>query len=82
LQKTNHEFVDIIMSWLENIENYYIILGEKYSIDPIIFVSMHIVATPLFAAAVGWLIYNKRKGKSILLPAFITTFIFNAGNII
>jgi hypothetical protein len=43
---------------------------------------MHIVVTPLFAAAVGWLIHNKRKGKSILRPAFITTFIFNAGNII
>ncbi len=56
-------------------------LGEKYSVEPNVFVGIHIIATPLFAAAVGWLIYNQRKGKSILLPAIIARLIFNAANI-
>ncbi len=69
------------MAWWENIKNYYITLGEKYEVDPLLFVGIHVVATPLFAAAVWWVIYNKRKKKSLILPGIIAAFIFNAANI-
>lgn len=69
------------MNWWESIKSYYITLGERYSVDPILFVGIHIVATPLFAAAVWWIVHNKKKGRSILLPSITAAFIFNAANI-
>jgi uncharacterized membrane protein len=69
------------MEWWEAIKNYYTTLGEKYSVDPILFVGIHVVATPLFAAAVAWIIYNHKKKKSIILPSIVAAFIFNAANI-
>lgn len=35
----------------EAIKEYYLTLGEKYQVDPIIFVGIHILATPPFLAA-------------------------------
>jgi hypothetical protein len=69
------------MAWWENIKNYYITLGEKYEVDPLLFVGIHVVATPLFAAAVWWVIYNKRKKRSLVIPGIVAAFIFNAANI-
>ena len=69
------------MGWWETIKQYYTTLGEKYSVDPIIFVGIHVIATPLFAAAVAWLIYNHKKKKSIVLASVVAAFIFNAANI-
>ncbi|HEX2532763.1 MAG TPA: hypothetical protein VHK69_03450 [Chitinophagaceae bacterium] len=65
----------------ESIKNYYLALGERYQVDPVLFVGIHVVATPLFAAAVWWILYNRKKGKSILLPSLVAAFIFNAANI-
>ncbi len=69
------------MKWWESIKQYYITLGERYEVHPLIFVGIHVVATPLFAAAVWWIIYNRKKKKSMLLPAIVTALIFNAANI-
>ncbi len=65
----------------ESIKKYYTLLGENYQVDPIIFVGIHVVATPLFIAAVAWLVNNYRKKKSILWPAIVAVFVFNAANI-
>jgi hypothetical protein len=40
------------MSWWETIKNYYITLRERYEVDPLLFVGIHVVATPLFAGSV------------------------------
>lgn len=40
------------MNWWQAIKNYYTVIGEKYQVDPLIFVGIHVIATPLFAAAV------------------------------
>jgi len=69
------------MKWWDAIVNYYKTIGEKFSVDPVIFVGIHIVATPLFAAAVWWIVHNKRKGRSLVLPVIVATLIFNAANI-
>lgn len=69
------------MNWWKAITDYYKVLGERYSVDPIIFVGIHVIATPLFAAAVWWIIYNRKKNRSLTLPAVVAAFIFNAANI-
>ena len=69
------------MNWWNAIVDYYKTIGEKFSVDPILFVGIHVVATPLFAAAVWWIVYNKKKGRSLVLPVASATFIFNAANI-
>jgi len=69
------------MNWWESIKSYYLTLGERYEVDPVLFVGIHIVATPLFAAAVWWIVYNYKKRKPIVLPAIVAAFIFNAANI-
>ncbi len=65
----------------ELIKEYYISIGKKYQVDPIIFVGIHIIATPLFIAAVAWIVRNYKKKKSIFIPAVVAAFIFNAANI-
>jgi len=69
------------MTWWESIVHYYKTLGENYSVDPVLFVGIHIVATPLFAAAVWWILYNKKKRRSLVLPIIVATLIFNAAYI-
>lgn len=69
------------MTWWEAIKTYYITLGERYEVDALLFVGIHVVATPLFAAAVWWILYNKKKDRSIIWPAIVAAFIFNAANI-
>jgi hypothetical protein len=69
------------MTWWDAIVNYYKEIGERYSVDPVIFVGIHIIATPLFAAAVWWIIYNKKKHRSLVTPVIVATLVFNAANI-
>lgn len=69
------------MNWWHSIVNYYKAIGEKFNVDPIIFIGIHIVATPLFVAAVWWIVYRKKKKKSLVLPIFSAIFVFNAANI-
>lgn len=73
--------VSYLWFMLESIKEYYILLGNKYHVDPVIFVGIHVVATPLFIAAVAWIVRNSRQQKSILVPALTAAFIFNAANI-
>ena len=65
----------------ETVKDYYIMLGKNYHVDPIIFLAIHITATPLFIAAIAWLVKNYRQKKSIVLPAIVAVLIFNAANI-
>ena len=65
----------------EAVKNYYITLGKNYHVDPLTFLGIHIIATPLFVLCVAWLIKNYRQKKSILWPVIIAIFIFNAANI-
>ena len=65
----------------EAIKNYYTSLGKNYHVDPIIFLSIHVIATPLFILSVAWLVKNYRQKKSIFWPVAVSVFIFNAANI-
>lgn len=65
----------------EAIKNYYTTLGNNYHVDPVIFLGIHVIATPLFVLSVAWLVKNARQKKSIILPTTVSIFIFNAANI-
>lgn len=65
----------------EAIKDYYITIGKNYHVDPIIFLGIHVVDTPLFVLSVAWLVKNYRRKKSILWPVIVSVFIFNAANI-
>ncbi len=65
----------------EVIKEYYISIGEEYQVNPIVFVGIHVIATPLFIAAVAWIVRNYKKGKSIVMPSVVACLIFNAANI-
>ena len=65
----------------EAIKNYYITLGENYKVNPLIFLGIHVVATPLFIASVAWLIHWYKQKREIILPIIISFLVFNSANI-
>ena len=65
----------------QSIKNYYTSIGRAFHVDPVIFVGIHVIATPLFILCAGWLVNNYRRKKDIVVPAIVTVFIFNAANI-
>ncbi|MBU1372678.1 MAG: hypothetical protein KJ712_07310 [Bacteroidetes bacterium] len=69
------------MNIWELFKQHYIQLGEKYEVDPLIFLGIHVIATPLFALTVWWLVYSRRKHKSLIKPTLTTFLVFNAANI-
>lgn len=69
------------MNIWDSIVEYYKTIGRNYNVNPIVFVGIHLVATPLFAVCVGWIIYNRKNKRSIMLPSLVAVFIFNAASI-
>ncbi len=65
----------------EVIKNYYKSLGENYKVDPVIFLAIHVIATPVFIAAVAWIVSNYKAKRSLVLPVVVATLVFNAANI-
>ena len=65
----------------EVIKEYYMTLGRLYHVDPLLFIAIHAVASPLFILSASWLVHRYRKKKEILVPVLATVFIFNAANI-
>ena len=63
------EFLDPLLEWFLN-------LGEDYGVNPFIFGGIYVGAIPFFTLSIGWLVKNFRKGRSILLPAFLASFFF------
>lgn len=63
------EFVTSIVEW-------FLSLGDKYGVNPVIFGSIYVGAIPFFTASVAWLVRNYRKGKSIILPALLSGLFF------
>lgn len=61
---------------LEITKEWFLGLGEKYGVNPIIFGSIYVGAIPFFTISIGWLISNYKKDKSIVLPAFCATACF------
>jgi hypothetical protein len=69
------------MDWWNAIIHYYKAIGEKFHVNPVIFVGIHIVATPVFALAAWWIVASKRKNKPLTIPIFVAVLVFNAANL-
>lgn len=67
--KENQTFMEAFMDW-------FMSLGEKYNVNPIIFGSIYLGAIPFFSASLAWLVKNLRQKKSIALPALSSGFFF------
>jgi hypothetical protein len=65
----------------EIFKDYYINLGNSYHVNPVIFLGIHIIATPLFIVTIAWLVKNYKKKKSIAAPLTLSVFLFNAANV-
>jgi ABC-type Co2+ transport system permease subunit len=63
---------ELIVSFVD----WFIDLGKKYGVNPIIFGSIYIGAIPFFSISIVWLIRNYRSGKQVVIPALLATFFF------
>lgn len=61
---------------LEAFKEWFLSLGEKYGVNPIIFGLIYVGAIPFFTASVAWLIRNLRSGRPIVLPTLCASFCF------
>lgn len=60
----------------ESVKEWFLSLGDKYGVDPIIFGSIYVGAIPFFTLSVAWIVKNYRKGKSITIPVISTGLFF------
>ena len=63
------------MDW-SAIVDWFLSLGEKYNVNPIIFGSIYIGAIPFFSLSIAWLVRNKKQKKPIVLPLLSAGFFF------
>lgn len=60
----------------ETISSWFLSLGAKYGVNPLIFGAIYVAAIPFFTISIAWLVRNYRTGKSIVLPALSAMFFF------
>jgi hypothetical protein len=61
--------------WSEG-KQWFLSLGGKYGVNPIIFGSIYIGAIPFFSLSVAWMIRNLRRGRSPVIPVLCASFCF------
>lgn len=64
------------MEWWSQVQEWFLSLGEKYGVNPIIFGSIYVGAIPFFLLSLSWLIRRLRQKKSIVVPLLLTGFFF------
>lgn len=63
------------MDW-NAVKDWFIGLGTKYGVNPIIFGSIYVGAIPFFTLSVAWLVRNVRRKRSIAVPLLCASFCF------
>ena len=61
---------------VSTLHHWFLGLGGKYGVDPVIFGVIYVGAIPFSWASVAWLVRNVRTGRSPVLPALSTAFFF------
>ncbi len=61
--------IEIVTSWFMG-------LGDKYGVNPIIFGSIYVGAIPFFTLSIAWVVKNYRREKSIVIPSLSAIFFF------
>ena len=70
------EINDLEMEWWSVFKDWFIGLGEKYNVNPLIFGSIYVGAIPFFFASVAWLIKNIRNKKPVFVPVLTASSFF------
>lgn len=63
------------MNW-DTLVTWFLSLGKKYNVNPLVFGGIYVGAIPFFTASVAWLVRNYRNGKSIVVPILFAGFFF------
>lgn len=64
------------MEWLLDLKDWFMGLGEQYSVNPIIFGSIYVGSIPFFFLSLGWVVKRVKQKKSIVVPVLLTGFFF------
>ena len=55
---------------------WFLSLGRRYGVNPLIFGAIYVGAIPFFGASIGWLIRNFRNKRSVVVPLLSAGFFF------
>lgn len=61
---------------MDAVKDWFLSLGEKYNVDPIIFGSIYVGAIPFFFLSVWWIVRNRKQRKPIVLPVISAGLFF------
>lgn len=61
---------------LATLKDWFLGLGPKYGVNPIVFGVIYVGAIPFFTLSVAWLIRNIRNKKPVVLPVLAASFCF------
>lgn len=64
------------MEWWTAFKDWFMSLGEKYNVDPLIFGSIYVGAIPFFFASIAWLVKNIRNKRPVVIPVMLASFFF------
>ena len=59
-----------------DIEGWFLGLGKRYGVNPLIFGSIYVGAIPFFSLSIGWLIRNLHHRRSAVAPLLSASFFF------
>ncbi len=59
-----------------DIEGWFLGLGKRYNVNPIIFGGIYVGAIPFFSLSIAWLVRNLRHGRSAVAPLLCAAFFF------
>ena len=59
---------------LSAIQDWFLGLGARYGVDPIVFGAIYVGAIPFFLLSIAWLVRRLRAGGSIVLPVLCAGF--------
>lgn len=61
--------------WAEA-KRWFLNLGSRYGVNPLVFGSIYVGAIPFFSLSVAWLIRDLRRRKSVVAPVLCASFCF------
>lgn len=78
---TLHLLKTYLMNIWQIIYEYYFEISTKYAVNPIVFISIHAVCTPLLMTNIWWLLRTKKQGKPIIIPMLCAIVLYNIANV-
>ncbi len=64
------------MGWWDLFKDWFLGLGGKYNVNPIVFGAIYLGAIPFFSLSLIWLVKNIKRKKPIYIPVLLTGFFF------